>query len=285
MQLIDHTDENWRRRYRSINGAYTYSQDLVRYQVPRWREVLGGRDILSTCPRFSDVAEAGDRRLALQYLHSYHYYRPVESILDLKARIPFRYERLIFLTAYEAFERELTMAGLEAVYVPMSIDVEEVRRHQLPRREERRILWFGNITMKKKGVFRAAREAAHRANLQFDWISHERFNGVRRVTQEEALAIASQYRYGIAVGRCALELLALGVKTVIAGQRFGGLMTNNSELGRQRATNMNGRIVTFSAHWDECLANIEQSITISTDIRLLDHAEMVRSKYGDLGST
>lgn len=281
MILLDHTEPSWVSVFAFENGAHTYSQDIVKYQIPRFEKVLGKSAVISTCARFSKTSLTGSYDVAIQYLHSYRYHGAVEDIQMLRRKLPFRAKRLIFLSAYEKFTNELNAAGFTAVHIPMAIDVEHVRQFRaaeaniLPK-----FLWYGNITHSKRAMFNQTRRAVESAGYQFDYISKGLFNGVTPITKEEAWALASQYKYGAAVGRCAQELMALGVKTLIVGQRYGGIITNPSHYTKQLSTNMNGRLTTDSLYISDAVARINNSMTFCNDIAQRDDVQIITDRLG-----
>jgi len=241
MIVLDHTEKSWVARYKYMNGALSYSKDLVAHQIPKWGEVLGENDIISTCARFSECEIGGNYDTAIQYLHSYPYYSDVLRIANIAKALPFSCKRLIFVTAYKAFETKLLNAGFNAVYVPMAIDVDAIQQHAQPKIEDNSIIYFGNIVHNKVGLFNKIKRACNNLNIPFYYISHSKFNNSTDISREETLQMVSTYKYGIGVGRCAQEMMALGVKVMIAGVKLGGLITNEEDYEKQLETNMNAR--------------------------------------------
>lgn len=278
MYLINHEDLIWQKRVRRVNGALTYSKDLVAYQIPKWEERLGKDSIITTCAKFSEVKYEYDRTYfehAIQYLHSYPYSNSIERVAEIKRNLPFKTERLIFMSCYNQYVRELNNYGIETIFTPMAIDVKEIQKHQFQQIHEDKIIYFGNVVQNKTSIFEKLKRECHSIGLKFDYISKGKFNDKIPVTQEEALKLASRYKYGIGVGRCAQELMALGVKTLIAGQKFGGLITNLEEEILQVETNMNGRLATYSQNIRTCLQNIDKAILVTRDIAKMNHSELI----------
>lgn len=275
MHLIDHTDKTWQSKVRRINGAFTYSQDLVKHQIPFWQKTLGENDIISTCPKFSDVDINGQFNLAVQYLHSYPYHQAVDRTKFIIRNLPFNAKKTIFLSAYKAFAHELQLYGLNAQFCPMGIDAQEIQKYLHPKIHKDRIIYFGNVIQNKVNLFNKLRTVCNNQGLIFDYISNGRFNTTKEMTREEILKTISTYKYGIGVGRCAQELMALGVKTLIVGHKFGGLITNKEDYQTQLDTNMNGRITTFNRDVRHCLKHIDKAWRGYNDITKVNHSELL----------
>lgn len=275
MRLIDHTNQIWEQRIRRINGAYTYSVDLVKYQIPLWEKVLEEDDLISTCPKISEIGIKGKYNRIIQYLHSYPYYNSIQRAQMVRRSKDYSANKFIFISAYKEYVRNLNVGGFTAAFAPMAIDVKDIQSYQQPKMKEDRIIYFGNVIQNKVHLFNKIKRECQYLGLELDWMSNGRFNTDESLTREEILKLISTYKYGIAVGRCAQELMALGVKTMIAGHKFGGLITNESEYEQQLNTNMNGRIITHTSNIASALKNIDLSITKANDIRLMNHAELI----------
>ncbi len=284
MRVLDHTTPEWILRQKRTNGAETYSADLVKYQIPKLRAVLPTNTIVSTCPRFSSVRVNGTYDLAVQYLHTFPYNDPLTYVRRIKRRLPFRAKKFIFITAYKQFETIMRRAGYNAVYIPMSIDVEAMREFAETddqSRPEHRIVWFGNVTKEKAQTYVQVQNAADKLGYKCDVISRMRFNSSKDITQQEAWQIVEKYRYAVAVGRCALECFGLGLKVLIAGREVGGLVMNNADKESQIETNFNARYPTYSNNIEHCLQTLDRSkIVEPLNIRTMDHAAMLTNKYG-----
>ena len=80
--------------------------------------------------------------------------------------------------------------------------------------------------------------------LPYDIINNGKFNDSDVVNHEEAKVIVSNYSYGIGVGRAALEMLAMGLKVIIAGKHYGGVLTSDELFERHTLHNMNSTLQT-----------------------------------------
>lgn len=277
--LIDHTEPKWSARYSRggrENGAATYSRDIVRHHIPAIKRIVdtaGIKAVISTAPHFDQVTkdhlpEKAD--LALQYLHTYDYNKPLRRPKEiLRASREFS-AQTIFITSYRPFYVELIANGFKAIYLPMAIDtqkvIQTVKGVKKFHWKRPHIIYFGNITSVKQRTWRELSREFKRHGWVLDRIDSGKFNGGKRFTQEESWKHIAQYEYGIGVGRCALEMMAMGVKVMIAGQEFAGLITNDNDLEAQREVNMNGRIVTFNRDIPTCIRLIDRSMPVLSDV-------------------
>lgn len=281
MHLVDHTEPVWNARMRAfgIGGAKTYSIDLVNYQIPHWREVLGEDDLVATCPLLGNTRTTGHYNNVIQYLHTYRYSRPVHQLMNNIAKYRFTYNKLIFITAYKAFRNELLQAGLNAVYIPMSIDVPYVEQFKQPKAGHDKFIYFGNVVGQKTAPYLQLQKHMRNKSRALDVLSFCKLNYGPDLEREEVLRTVSTYKYGFGVGRCAQEMMTLGVKPVVYGAKFGGIMTNKEEYEKQISTNINGRIVTYSGTFAECLVHIDKSYLAVEDITKMNHPELVLNDY------
>jgi hypothetical protein len=268
LTVVDHTSSDWSARYEERyvrrgreNGAATYSREIVEHHVPVWEQYAPPGTILSTCaPLVTPPAELDGRRPALvvQYLHAYPYHRPT----TLARKVHRQFPRVLFVTAYRALHRQLRAEGMGSIFVPMAIDVDQVRAAAGPpaRAHGRGVaLYFGNVTKAKRDEYQALSDAFKAEGWRLDLLSDGQFKG-EPVTQARAWGIASGYDYGVGVGRCALELYALGLRVMVSGAEFGGLVTTDAEWGTQVGCNFNGRVVTFDRDRNTCVRLFDQAM-------------------------
>lgn len=256
--MVDHTEPGWAARYSRShvrqgreNGAATYSREIVAHHIPVWRQVLPAGSVVASCPLLTGLDVRGE--VAVQYLHTYSYLDPLGQAREVAGWMAGRCSRLVFVTAYRSLALRLEAAGFEALFVPMSIDVDRVRAHaSVPEHEHGRAVYFGNVTRSKVVEHRRTVGILEARGWVVDVLSDGCLNG-RKLTQGEAWRQVSRYRYGIGVGRCALEMQALGLRVLVSGAEFGGLATTEGEWLAQRATNWNGRVVTFDRDPGACV--------------------------------
>jgi hypothetical protein len=255
VHVIDHTDPGWEARYvrkGRENGAATYSRDIVRHHLPVLRELLPPGSVVSTCPLLVEQDVAGP--VAVQYLHTYSYRDALRQPRLVADHLAGRVGRLVFVTAYRALHARLTAAGFEAVFVPMAVDADAVRAHRSAeeQHEPRRAVYFGNLTRPKRRLFERLRGELTAQGWTLDLLSEGWLEG-RWLRQTEAWREVSRYRFGIGVGRCALEMMALGLRVMVAGAEFGGLATTPDEHAVQAGCNYNGRVTTFDRDIGACV--------------------------------
>lgn len=267
LTVIDHDYPAWNAKKKRENGAATYSYTLVKYQIPKWKKSLsishkGKRVIISTCPKFSDLVDGKYPLydLAIQYLHTYPYDNPIQYIKGIVDKMPFKTKRLVFITAYRSFQFLLQNAGFECIYQPMSINTQVMESFQSEKKFNDRIIYFGNLYVNKRNLHRDIYDVCEHLGLGLDTISNGMINGIKPLNQTEAWQLISKYKYGIGVGRCALEMFELGLKVFICGAEIGGLVIDKNDYIIQEQTNFNGRVITFDRNITTCLTNIEKSI-------------------------
>jgi len=256
MILIDHTDPTWQRLRTRTNGAETYSKDIVALDIPHWREC--GDVVVSTCPRLNTINvsnyDISEGLTAVQYLHTFSHTDPLGYIREIVDGVKFKPKQIIFISAYRAYVDMIRAAGYAAYFMPMTITPPPVQPVECRRNDA--ILWFGNVYSERRSVYAEVKAAASAFGLKFHSISNGIYThdgGNDMVTQQEAWEIVNTYRYGIGVGRCALEMMSMGIRVMIAGHRFGGIIADVGDYHMQRLSNFGGRQVTYDFDIANCL--------------------------------
>lgn len=259
MLVLDHTEREWSQRYAASgreNGAATYSREIVEHHLPVWRDVLPDDSLVSTCRLLDQPDLIPDVRMVVQYLHTYPYDRPFDPVRRVRSAAGDR--AVVFVSAYRSFVHRIRAAGERAIHVPMAVDprpLAGIDRSVV--HGHGRAVYYGNVTRPKQRVHQSLVRAFRRAGWTLDTISNR--------DQRSAWAAVAAYQYGVGVGRCALELMELGVQTMIAGAEFGGLITTPGEFDTQLATNLNGRVVTFDRSPAACIAAFDLSLVPRRD--------------------
>jgi len=256
IQFITHQLPSWQARKKIENGAATYSEDIITSQQLHWEEFFRGDPrniVISTCPLLSQVNQRDIKAtrvdLAIQYLHTFPYENPIGYIQKIVAGFT-HHKRLkstqwVFLSAYRSYVDQINAAGFRAFFVPMSINTAPLLELSQAPVYTDRVIWFGNIYHDKSKLYTSLAGYVRQAGLQLDTISRGLFNRTTPLSQTEAWARIAQYKYGIGVGRCALEMYTLGLRVVIAGSKFGGIVADQHDFEVQTKTNFNSRLITY----------------------------------------
>jgi hypothetical protein len=222
--VYDHSHPIWRSEYdqhRRTNGAFTYSQDICKWHLPVWRDLLGAEQSVATCGIVPGAT--------VQYLHE-------RTHTELSA------ETRLFVTTY----KDLAVAlGTRGLWLPNAVDADTLPA-PIPHRDW---VYFGNLV------------GAKRKSIEF--LNGRGVDVVSCIeNQNEALRRVAQYRYGIGVGRCALEMMAMGMKVMIFGKGLGGLIISHDDYERQSAANFNSNVTTGAGSISECMARIDEAMPI-----------------------
>lgn len=206
MIVFNHTHKDWLARYR--RHGRTNGAFTYSRDIARWHFPIW-RELLSDD---QSVATCGVIPGAtVQYLHE-------RTHPELSG------ETRLFVTTYKDLADALGRRGL---WLPNLID-----RDTLPRAAPTEDwAYFGNVIDLKRRAF------SHIKALASDVVSGE-------PDQSAALARVARHRFGIGVGRCALEMMAMGMKVMIYGKDFGGLILTEDDFRRQSEANFNGNIIT-----------------------------------------
>lgn len=263
MKVIDHNTQRWLVRYKNSgreNGAATYSREIARFHMPIWEKYFGHTNMLiATTPLITAEDLEPHTDIIIQYLHSYPYEQPLVSVKEAVRAAGGR--RIIFVTAYQQMQKLMEVRGYEAIYIPMAIDT-SIMPEPLKRRDPKRIIYFGNLLHGKREFLPKLKIELRKQGIELDTIANNLFNGRQKLKdQSEVWNKVKQYEYGIGVGRCALEMYALGLKVLIAGREFGGIVTCGAEFEQQLQTNFNGRRITHDREIQRCIQYLPYSHT------------------------
>lgn len=260
--IINHTDKAWQSRVKRTNGALVYSTYICNHDVPIWRALCGDAPVvISTCPIFSEVSGAeyvvNGPELAVQYLHTFPKDNPVQYVRNIIAGMPWRAKRVVFITAYKSYAALLRANGIKAYWLPVRIDTGELRdisaQNGTEIQDSNRFLWFGNVYTAKRNNFAQVQSLLQREGFAVDVISEDKLNG-RPISRREVLQLLPRYRYGAGVGQCAMEMMYMGLRVMITGDGFGGIITNAEEWAAQRAMNLNSRVCTYDNNPANCIS-------------------------------
>lgn len=248
MIVYDHEYPSWRDRYNRLGR--TNGAYTYSRDIVKWHLPIW-KDILGPNDSISTCGKVSGS--TVQYIHE-------RSHGDLSK------ETKLFVTTYKDIADALGDRGL---WIPNTIDASALPAHK-PTKDW---VYYGNIIGDKRKAFDRLRVTG------FDTVS-----GVK--DQREALSRVSQYRYGIGVGRCALEMMEMGLKVMIYGKDMGGLILSEEDYEIQRAANFNANVITGVASVDDGVSQIDNSLILSStfqnsigeiEARIVDGWRRVRS--------
>lgn len=271
LQVIDHNYAPWLAKKRQENGAATYSRDIADLIIPELdihltvmhpdRNVLvSTAPLLDQVPKDDIQLESVD--LVIQFLHTYPYKDWIRPIQKLEESFPG--VQILLITAYQNYHYRLREysedRNVTSRFLSMAIRDSDLLRgfremNGFKRvRKQKKIIYFGNLYKAKAPEFHRLRKGLEAAGWQLDVISKSQFNRTGpKLSQVKIWEILSQYAYGIGVGRCALEMYALGMRVLISGQEWGGVCVSYEDFQIQTETNFNGRIITGTRDLEEAL--------------------------------
>ena len=165
--------------------------------------------------------------------------------------------QLIYFTQYKDQCEFLKDNGFTCHFFPMKIHIDTLPETAT---KNGRWIYFGNLYPNKVDTLESLK-----SHLDFDILSFSKLNdGNTVLTHEECLNLVSQYSYGIGVGRCALEMVGMGLPVLLAGKNLGGTLVTADD---------------FSFHSD-CNFNtsLSNSIGIANDIQKVQTSSLGISK-------
>jgi len=228
-ELINHLNSpGWTEKNLSLgntsNGAKTYSEAITKWYAPIFESVYKDRKtkvlLLTVTMENHPIKFNGYDKIFL-FLHECSWYRqPVVPRAKAFARKNSQ-SQVTFLVWNEDTKNKLVEAGLDAEFIPMGIDLEEVLSHKtnVPK-YDKRLIYFGNLRRTKIHFFKYFKAAAQLAGWEVDYISASKLNGGEKMNRDEVLKELQKYKYGIGVGICAHEMAALGLKVILFAYNF-----------------------------------------------------------------
>lgn len=222
MNVFDHTDPRWLVRYN--RHSRTNGAFTYSQDICKWHLPVW-RHLLGSDDTVATCGKVPDA--TVQYVHE-------RTHIDLSSRTK------LFVTTYRDLADVLGSRGL---WLPNTIDADALPAAQ-PKRDW---VYYGNIVGHKRTAFDRL------YGIGFDVVA-----GIS--DQQVALQRVAQYRYGIGVGRCALEMMAMGLKVLLFGKDFGGIILSEDDFRRQQAANFNGNVMTGAPTIADAVARIDETI-------------------------
>lgn len=275
--IYDHTNHPiWYPLFKSrhlannrTNGGYTYSCDIVKFQIPVIKNILENQTtynniLITTVTALTSYIVPAGTDLIICYLHEFleREYPNVRAILSWYRG------KIIFITSRKNIYEKLKSENIDVVLLPMSIDTSALAEFTKSEKyNDNRVIYFGNRYLGKGKSFDVVKQAFIKKGWIFDCIAFNNFNEIKPLTRQEIFRTIATYRYGIGEGRCFLEMNALGLKTLICAGSNQGIITNDNDFTIQRDNNFSdGKIWTFSPDIATCIDNFDKAIIKTVDV-------------------
>lgn len=207
------------------NGAKIYSQAITKYYWPVFQEMFKDSEekvALVTVTLESKPQKFKSYDKLFIFLHECNWQKQpvITRAKDITTMNP--KAKIVFIVWHEDTAHWLQMNGMKSIFIPMSIDLEEINKHRIPniKKYNRRLLWFGHIRNVKRPYFEYFVSQANKMGWQVDYISDNRLNGNTPLTRGQILNTIQKYKYGVGVGQCAQEMAAYGLKVILYAYNF-----------------------------------------------------------------
>lgn len=220
------------------NGARSYSEVITKHYFPIFKEVLepdGIPTAVITVTTENNPIRFGEYERIFLFLHECRYLQQPTIARAQKFAAMNSHATVYFIVWSEDTAIEMRKYKLNAIFLPMAIDVQEVRSHLLtppPHKSEHKIIWFGNVREQKRPYYKYFISEANKQGLTVDTISNSTFNKQYKMTRDEIMQCLQYYRYGVGVGICAHEMSALGLKVFIYSYNFKCNCAYNEQQGK-----------------------------------------------------
>lgn len=223
IKLYNHeTSVRWANLHRKIkgkaNGARNYSINITKWYWPIFEEVLGniGKTVAVVTVDLEGRPSHFEEDVIFAFRHECRY-RQQPTIERAKLFCDINSHAQVFFVVWdEDCARELSANGMNAIFLPMAIDVEEIRSHKVDvPKYANRIIYFGNVRNAKMNAWWRLKTIVERHGWAIDRISENRLNMGKRLSRDEILQVIQYYKYGVGVGICAHEMAALGLKVYV----------------------------------------------------------------------
>jgi hypothetical protein len=147
--------------------------------------------------------------------------------------------------------------------ITQSIDLSSVPK---PHPNKKGIVYFGNSYHDKTVIMNHLKKE-----------NDIEYVGDMKQPQKEVLDYVNKFEVGIGVGRCALEMLAMGMKVIIAGSRYGGYINDDISLEKHLYWNCN------SAHYCNTRGGFDTDLEYIRDTKSQIDLELINmeNKVGE----
>lgn len=288
LEIIHHLNHpTWtpvNQRLKRTNGAFTYSEDIIKFYAPIFEELYGENKknvLLMTVNNDWDAQWKGFDVIFL-FIHEWNAKDIDGTELERVRRFKRanKKSRVIFLVNHKREEIEFIENGLEAIWVPMAIDTQKFAEYKkIKKNITNRVIYFGNITARKREPLQELVRCLRLRKFSVDVVSSNRINFGTRLPRDKLLRKIASYKYGVGVGRCAEEMSAMGIKTIIYSHKYkhndvplASVITNREEKGLALQDNYCSRY--YGENLFDALQKMREIIPIEVDCR--DVAEILR---------
>lgn len=207
------------------NGAKIYSQAITKYYWKTFERMFKDSKenvalVTVTLESKAQTFKGYDKVFVFLHECNHHKQPVIARAKNIVAANP--KAKIIFIVWHEDTAYWLQFNGMQAIFLPMAIDMQEIEAARLKevKKYDRRILWFGHLRNVKKPYFQYFVAQARKMGWQVDYISGNRLNGDIPLDRKQVLETIQRYKYGVGVGQCAQEMAAYGLKVILYAYNF-----------------------------------------------------------------
>lgn len=228
------------------NGAYWYAKEIEDIILPSlnnlnlWINTVGSG--------FYQAREVPDRAVIVCH----------DNIRTLKSYMKFFGKKILWVCSKQSSATLLSSKGENAIYIPLSIDVEYVEQFKRKRRTKD-IAYVGNAWGFKKEYL---------SSLPSNIVQ---LNGMDR---DDLLKEMSKYRTIIAEGRCLMEAKVLGAKTELPTHGYGDIVDREVIDSRQVIEDWRTALESHQAESQYCIMEVMRTYR--------DLEAGINRRYGDI---
>lgn len=191
--IADHTHPAYVKKWENLttgkyNGAYYYSQDIVRLIIPNVQTDRPWNTI--------GIKECGGEKRMIVFAHNYLH---PEQYLWVKW-----YRDAIIVSSDSEAEKVLSRYA-RVIHLPLSVDTEEIAKHRVKKKTQDACYYGNPWGFKKQEINELVPPEVHRFG---------------EMPREKAWDIIAQYKNCYAIGLCALEAQQLGCKLKMSRYRY-----------------------------------------------------------------
>lgn len=192
--IFDHTSPAYTKRLNEMkegrnNGAFHYSREIVKNIIPN----------VKTDRSWVTINSGECENRAIVFIH---------SNVDIEKNYSWlkEFDDLICVCSVKSTCKEIERLGIgKAIFLPLSVDVEEVKKHLKPAKTKR-ACYVGNMWGWKMPDIRKYVPAGTRF--------------LTNMSRDELLEQLSMYQDAYAIGRCAIEAKVLGCNVKVCDSRY-----------------------------------------------------------------